>query len=139
MKKPDILGVTVAVTGLRDLMRALRHMDKAARTEIRDKLRSVGQIVADEAKSIAKEKMAMRTGALLRSIRVRVLQRGVFVVAAAKRRSKSWPAGYNYPKRLEYAQNKRFAFLRPALEAKQEEAIEKMNEVLDEIEREWMR
>jgi HK97 gp10 family phage protein len=137
MKSGDISNDTIAVEGLRDLMRALKEMDKTTRKEVRAKLREVGKIVADEAKSQATSKMTQRSGNLVRSIKVSVTQRSVSIVAGALKRSAKYPSGYNYPKRHEYGSGGKRAFMNPALEDKQEEVIERFEEILDELEKEW--
>lgn len=137
IRKGEIAGATVAVTGLHELMKALRNMDKAQRREVALKLRAVGEVVAEQARANVRAKTVTRTGRLLRAVGVRVFQRSIAVVAAAKAKSRKYPRGYNYPRRLEYGFGGRFTFLRPALKAKQAEAAQKMEEVLETMEKEW--
>ena len=137
MKRGDIANDTIAVEGYRDLMRALKEMDKTTRKQVRAKLRDVGKIVADEAKSIAASKMTPRSGDLIRQIRPSVTQRSAKVVAGALKRSAKYPGGYNYPKRHEYEKGGARAFMGPALEAKQEEVVRRFEEIFDELESEW--
>lgn len=137
MKRGEISNDTIAVEGLRGLMRVLKQMDATTRRQVRAKLRSAGKIVADEAKSLASSKMTPRSGELVRKIRVSVTQRSVAVVAGALKRSPKYPGGYNYPKRHEFAKGGARAFMLPALEEKQEEVVQRFEEILDELEREW--
>lgn len=137
MKRGEIANDTIAVEGLRDLMRTLKQMDTTTRRQVRAKLRSVGTIVADGARSIAGSKMTPRSGELVRKIRVSVTQRSVAVVARALKRSPKYPGGYNYPKRHEFANGGARAFMLPALEEKQEEVVQRFEDILDELEREW--
>lgn len=137
MKKGETAGRTVAVEGLQDLMRIIRKMDKEARKEVRAKLRDVGKIVADEAKAQAAAQGLYRTGLLIRRIRPKLTSRSIQIVDTAMKRSPKYPSGYNYPKRYEYEKGGARAFMRPALEAKQEEAVRRFEEIFDELEREW--
>lgn len=137
MRRSDISNDTIAVEGLRDLMRSLKEMDKTTRKEVRAKLREVGKIVADEAKSQASSKMTSRSGNLIRLIKVSVTQRSVSIVAGAMKRSPKYPSGYNYPRRHEYGSGGKRAFMNPALDEKQEEVIKRFEEILDELERQW--
>lgn len=119
------------------LLGTLRQLDKAARRGVRARLREVGRMVATEAKAQAEARGLRKSGELIRRIRPRVGTRSVQVIAAAMRRSPAYPAGYNYPRRHEYGQGGRRAFLRPALAEKREEAVAEFGRLLDDLRREW--
>ncbi len=136
-KPPAVLGKTVTLGGFKELVKAIRKMEPVLRKEMRVKLRAAGQVVSDEAKAEARRQGLYDTGKLVRSIRIALRARSVRVVVGAKRKSWKFPKGYNYPKRYEYGQGGKRAFLRPALAAKQEEAVQKFAEILDELASIW--
>lgn len=121
---------------IRDLLKALKNMDKTLRKEARKKLRDVGEIVAVEARAQAEEHGLRRSGRLIKQIRPRLGRMSIQVAATATRKSPAYPRGFNYPRLYEYGPNKR-PFMRPALVAKRSEAFQKFTEVLDELEKEW--
>ncbi len=137
IKKREIVSTTAVVEGFRPLMQAIRRLEPTLRKGMQAKLRSVGQIVADEAKATARRKGLYDTGKLVRSIRPKVATQSVAIVAGAMRRSRKYPQGYNYPKRYEYGEGGARAFMRPALEAKQEEVTKRFLEIFDEMQRGW--
>ncbi len=58
--------------------------------------------------------------------------------AGGLNRSKRYPQGYRFPRRLEYEEASRGRpFLNPALEAKRGEVVEAMTRVLDEMATKW--
>lgn len=119
-------GNTVAVQGLAQLQRDLYKVNTDARREVREGLREVGQIVADQAKVLASSRMHTRTGDLVRKIVPTVRAQGVYVQAKATHR------GFAYPGKFEFGgSNTRRAFLLPALEQKRPEVDRKMEEWLD--------
>lgn len=121
---------------IRDLLKALKGMDKALRREPRKKLREIGEIVAAEARAQAQQQGLRRTGKLIRQIRPRLGRMSVQVAAMATRKGPANPRGFSYPRIHEYGPAKR-PFMRPALAAKKEEAERKFAEVLGELEMEW--
>lgn len=135
--KGIVAGQTIAVEGLAELNKVFAKLDKATKKEMRDKLKSVGKIVADEAKSRAQARGLVKSGKLIRQIRPQVRTRAVVVEATALKRSPAYPSGYNYPKRYEYEKDGARAFMRPALEAKQSEVIDRFEEIFDELSRIW--
>ena len=138
----------VAVEGLRDLRRVLRQIDRAnGRAEglpaFRETLKGAADIVAQEAKRRAPRGTApIQRG---RSPRKRLVDmitpqvRGdtAVVRAGGLVKSRRWPQGYRFARRIEYADGGRRAFLAPALEAKSDEVARHMERVLDSIERAW--
>ena len=120
-----VSGNTVVVQGLAQLQRDLYKVNTDARREVRQGLREVGQIVADQAKVLAASKMHKRTGDLVRKIVPTVRAQGVYVQAKAVHR------GFTYPGKFEYGGGARRAFLLPALEQKRPEVDRKMEEWLD--------
>lgn len=119
-------GNTVVVSGLAQLQRDLYKVNTDARREVREGLREVGQIVADQAKVLAASRMHPRTGDLVRKIVPTVRAQGVFVEAKAKHR------GFSYPGKFEFGGSSvRRAFLLPALDMKRPDVDRKMEEWMD--------
>ena len=121
---------------IRDLLKALRGMDKAIRGAARKKLREIGEIVAAEARAQATQQGLRRTGKLIRQIRPRLGRMSIQVAATATRKGPANPRGFSYPRLHEYGPNSR-PFMRPALAVKRGEATQRFAEVLDELEKEW--
>jgi hypothetical protein len=130
---PDLEGV-VAVEGLAEFRRDLRRMDPALAKGLRESIKDAARIVAEEAESRAP---VGRTGLLKSKIRPRVKGDTGLVVALAKRKSPKYPSGYPYAKRIEYQDGGVRGFLRPALVAKQDEVIERMDKILDDLADIW--
>lgn len=130
----------VKVEGLRELVRDFRKMGKHVVRDVQRELGDVAKVVADEARSIAEAKDLRRSGDLVRSIRPRVRGATALVRASATHR------GFNYPRRFEFEGGRRGAsdashfrgrgpraFLGPALDAKEGEIVDAMNDVLDRL------
>lgn len=137
--KGIVAGQTIVVEGLAELNKVFAKLDKAQKKEMRDKLKSVGKIVADEAKSQAQARGLVKTGKLVRQIRPQVRTRAVVVEATALKRSAAYPSGYPYPKRYEYEKGGARAFMKPALEEKQGEVIDRFEEIFNELSHIWER
>jgi hypothetical protein len=112
-------------------------MDKTARKEFRAKLRDVAKIVVREAQSQAESRGLHKSGELVRKIKPSITARSIAIRAAASKKSRKYPGGFNYPRRYEFEKGGARAFLRPALEAKQEEVVKKFDEIFDELAKEW--
>ena len=139
MTGPPIISIhqrKKAGEDIRDLLKALKTMDKALRPAARKKLREVGEIVAAEARTQAESQGLRKSGRLIRQIRPRLGRMSIQVAATATKKSPAFPRGFSYPALHEYGPNKR-PFMRPALTAKRVEAFDKFAEVLDELEKEW--
>jgi hypothetical protein len=111
-------------------------MDKQLARDLRKELLLVGQIVADEATNvqIPRQNLAAgqsgtdkkrNTGRLQRGVRPRM--RGTATIV--ENRAKS--GGYRYPALYEY--NKDRPFLEPALDAKTDEVVEALDDMLDRL------
>ncbi|MBT9154752.1 MAG: hypothetical protein DDT39_01431 [Firmicutes bacterium] len=136
MSTPTVREIVV-LGGFKEMMKAVRKMEPVMRKEMRTRLKTAGQIVSDEAKAQARQQGLVATGKLVRSIRVGLRARSVSIVVGAKRKSRKFPKGYNYPKLHEYGDGGKRAFLRPALAVKREDAVKKFIEVLDEVAKIW--
>ena len=126
-------GGTLQVQGLAELQRDLNKVNKTAKAEVRNGLKSVGLIVAEEAQLIAKAKGLVgdkphgnyTTGQLVAKIKPSVRQQGVFVRAGATRN------GYPYPAIYEYGTKRGRPFLEPALARKEKDVERAMEHWLD--------
>ncbi|MBT9156866.1 MAG: hypothetical protein DDT37_01857 [Firmicutes bacterium] len=135
-----IVHETIVLGGFKEMMKKIRKMEPVMRKEMRTRLKTAGRIVSDEAKVRAKQQGLYDTGKLVRSIRVGLRARSAVVVVGAKREGRKggkYEKGYNYPKRYEYGQGRKRAFLRPALAAKREEAVRELAKILDETAKVW--
>ncbi len=132
-----VISETIVLGGFKEMMKAIRKMEPVMRKETRTKLKTAGQIVSDEAKVQARQQGLYATGKLVRSIRIGLRARSVNIVVGAVRKSRKFPKGYSYPKRYEYERGGKRAFLRPALAAKREEAVQEFAKILDEMENIW--
>ncbi len=122
----------------KEVRRSLRAADKVLKREIRAKLKNeVGQLVAVEAQSLARSHGLEKSGRLIRMTRPSATQTSVRVRSSAKKKSKKYPSGYNYPKRFEFEAGGRKAFLRPALNNKKEEVLARFKEVLETVAQEF--
>lgn len=133
-----VRGGSVRVEGLTALIRDFNRMDKQLARDLRRELLSIGQIVADEARDTqvphqelaagqqGKDKKA-NTGRLQKSIRPRM--RGAATIVEA--RQDAFRKGYFYPAIYEYGKGR--AFLEPALDAKTEEVIDALDDMLDRV------
>lgn len=120
----------VNVRGLKELDRALGKADKTLRKDLRGRLREAAGVVAVEARAIAESKGLRQSGDLIRAIRPFVRSGSAGVRSGATHR------GFAYPKRLEYGPGNR-AHLNPAVDRKEAEIYERMETLLDEIERDF--
>lgn len=129
------VNIGVRLEGLRELQAALRRADRELPKLVRRTLRSAARIVADDAKVRAPK----RSHRLERSIRPFARGNVAGVRVSARKVSRKYPQGYNYPPRIEFggrtggeAAGPR-AFLHPAFLAKRGEVIEKLEGVLDDL------
>ena len=131
-----VRGGSVRVEGLSQLIRDFNRMNKDLARDLRRELLLVGQIVADEAKDeqIPKQDLAAgqfgsddkrNTGRLQKGVRPRM--RGTTTIVENRTKNK----GYRYPAEYEY--NRGRAFLGPALDAKSEEVVEALDDMLDRL------
>lgn len=131
-----VRGGSVRVEGLSALIRDFNRMDKQLSRDLRRELLLVGQIVADEAVEVqipnqnlaggqTGDDKARNTGRLEKGVRPRMRGTATIVENRAKRN------GYGYPAIYEY--NKGRPFLGPALDAKTEEVVEALDDMLDRL------
>lgn len=123
----------IAVEGLRDLRRDLRRIDKSLLAGVREGIKDAAQLVARE----AQRRAPRRTSRLVASIRPRVRGDVGLVVATATKRSPRYPAGFRYPRRIEFEGGGRRAFMAPALEAKRRDVERRLEHLLDDIAEIW--
>jgi hypothetical protein len=137
-----VTGSTVAVKGLRELIRDFHRLEAELARELRRELLAIGKIVADEAKTVQVpqknlaagqlgEDKSINTGKLQRGIRPRM--RGATTIVE----NRTNRSGYKYPGIYEYGLSgrgrSRRPFLVPALNAKQPEVIEALEDMLDRL------
>lgn len=102
-------GQTLRVEGLSALQRDLNKIaapgsERSINQELlRPGLKEVADIVAADARSIAKRRFnTLSTGTMARKIVGAVTAQGVFVQSKATRKSRKYPQGYRYPGVYEY-------------------------------------
>lgn len=121
------MDAQVKVVGYRELARAFDRMGPETRKELRRELRAAGEVVKTAAQETARSVMNVQTGDLSRRIRITASQRSVSIVANATHR------GYGYPRRHEFENGGARAFLRPALEQHQDEAVENIADAFERV------
>ena len=138
---------TVRVHGLDEAMVAFTEIGGKTPVELRDKLMDIAERVAEAARGEAAMKGLFYKGAgdhgdpstypgeLIDKIRAR---RGSGRVAArvtefSSTHTEKYPSGYSYPRRFEYGQGGRRAFMRPAAELMQPVAERMASDMMDEI------
>lgn len=131
MARRGFTGSTVSVRGLNQLVRDFNAVDRELRRELQRELQDIARLVSDEAKSMVREDNLVDSGRLEKGIRPRV--RGA--VAIVENRAKN--RGYAYPGIYEYGtsgkEKTRRPFLLPALQAKQGEVVEALEDMLDRL------
>lgn len=131
-----VTGSSIRVEGLSQLIRDFNRMNKDLARDLRRELLDVGKIVADEAKDVqipdqqlaggqAGEDSARNTGRLQKGVRPRMRGTAVIVENRAKNR------GYGYPAIYEF--NKGRPFLNPALDARTEDVVEALDDMLNRL------
>ena len=145
----------IKIDGLKEFQTAVRRMDKGHRKQVRDAFKSVGEIIAVQARSNAAATFTSKSGNLVKKIKSKSLARGVVVEASArsfhalgatKFRRNQRSEQYNYPGRLEFDPSLRFSFpmgrdngrfLYLAEMQKRSKSAVRLEEVLDWIETEF--
>lgn len=131
MARRGYTGSTIAVRGLSQLIRDFNAIDKELRRDLQRELQHVAKIVSDEAKARVRSDDLFQSGDLEKGIRPRVRGAVAIVEDRAKHR------GYPYPGIYEYGvsgkQKARRPFLLPALQAKQGEVVEALEDMLDRL------
>lgn len=123
---------SVRVEGLAELQRAFARADKALSRELRDRLRQAAEPVRADAEERAGSQIA-RLGIPWSQMRVGVTRRSVYV-APRQRGARRGPA-----RRPNLAGLLLGRTMMPALEANQPEVLERVDDLLAEVGREWER
>jgi hypothetical protein len=119
------------------LNNAIQRSSKEAQKALKSQLRKVGQEFKTEVSKEISSKLRKRTGNLKRGTRVntdiRNNQISVEVVNKTMARSRRWPRGYRYGKRLEFDPRfgGRFAYWYPTWERLGPKVKESFDKVLD--------
>ena len=124
-------GSTVAVKGLDQLIRDFNKVNADLRRDIQRELQEIARIVSDEAKEIVVQGDLFESGKLANQIRPRVRGSTAIVESRAKRKGYAYPGIYEFGK--SGRMKKRRPFLEPALEAKQREVIEGLEDMLGRL------
>lgn len=124
-------GSTVAVRGLDQLIRDFNKVNADLRRDIQRELQDIAKIVSDEAKEIVVRGDLFESGRLANQIRPRVRGATAIVENRAKRKGYAYPGIYEFG--VSGRMKKRRPFLEPALEAKQREVIEGLEDMLDRV------
>lgn len=132
------MATTVDIPGLKALSKSVRESPKEINKGIRQRLKVAGRIVVSE---IAR-RTPRATGKLQKATSARVSKgaSSVSIVNTAMERSKKYPKGYRYGKRLEFDKKSykgRYTFFYPGFEAKKDEAIAEIAKVLDDVGRKF--
>lgn len=124
--------IVARFSGLRELDRALGVASKDLRAVLRQDLKEVAEVVAEEARRIAEEKGLVRSGDMIRKIQP------FAYTGRAGVRSSSIHRGYRYPRRLEFEGRGSDSYgpkasLLPALDEKQEDLFIAAEALLDRL------
>lgn len=140
VRRGGYTGGTIRVQGLNALVRDFNRVASGLKADLQRELQDVAEIVSDEAKDIVQQEGLVDSGRLLKGIRPRVRGTTAIVENRAKSpRPKTARArtrgNYPYPGIYEYgrAGGKRRPFLVPALDNKQEDVVEALEDMLDRL------
>lgn len=122
----------IQATGIRELVRDFNKLDKDLAKNIKSEIKDVAGVVAEEAKATALRKDLYDTGKLVKSIRPSFRSGRAYVRAGAKRKSFPYPVVYEYGGRGTDSIGPR-AFLQPALDAKEEEVVKKLDDTIGSL------
>jgi hypothetical protein len=115
----------VKVSGLNELRRDFRRVEKGLAGALRTELKELAGEVATAAQAIALAKGLRKSGDHVKGIRPGVRGTTAVVRAIATHR------GFNYPRRLEFESGGKRAVLQPALQAKRAEVEERVERLVD--------
>lgn len=123
------MAVRVEIEGLAQLQAAAAKMGSTLSRSLDDALDESGRIVADRAQSNAPRRSGRMAGS------VQPFRDGAVagVRVTARRFSRGYPGGYPYPARIERIR----PFLGPAIVQEAPRIVERMTEVLDDVQRQW--
>ncbi|WP_217923778.1 HK97 gp10 family phage protein [Miltoncostaea oceani] len=123
----------ISIEGLAAFRRDLKRIDPALLQGVRVALKEAAELVAGE----ARRRAPVRSGRTRTSIRSFTSGNRAGVRANARRVSARYPGGYPYPRRLEFENGGRRAFIGPALEAKRRDVVERLDDALGDVARIW--
>ena len=124
------MAETIRIEGLRPLVRTFRKLESDVGHQIRDELKAAAGIVADEARSIATREGLVESGQLVAKIAPGV-RGSTAVVRDSATRKIGKGAPYPYPRLFEYVLDR--PFLGPALDAKRDDVIDRIDAFLDRL------
>jgi len=135
-------GVNVDIPGLKGLAKAIRESGPEARKAIRGRMKTAGRVVVAEIARRTpvgrKSWKGHRPGTLQKATSARPGVTSVRIVNTALARSKKFPKGYRYGKRIEFDPaigGTRYTgrYFYPGFAAKKGEAIAEIAKVLDDV------
>lgn len=138
MARGGVTGGSIRVEGLRELINAFYKMDRQLSKEIRQELILIGNLVVDEARDtqMPQQQLAAgqlgqdgvpNTGKLQKSLRAKMQGQSTAVVESRKPRGSKYAYGAIY----EFDQGR--PFLVPALEAKTDDIMEALGDMVDRL------
>jgi len=125
---------TVVVENFAGWRKSIKDLDTGLDKELKQGLRTIGVKVTTRAKEWARAQGLVASGDLVRKIAPSVTQKGVAIVAKAKRGTFAYPAVYEYGGRGNLAAGPR-AFLTPAVKASEALIRDELGKVIDEVSR----
>lgn len=123
----------IEVEGLQQTLRAFGRIEKGMRKELRKQLVEIAGVVAETARSIAEQKGLHESGALIARIHPGMRSSYAYVADTARRKSRKYPGGFNYPAVYEYGHGRARAFLEPAAKQDEEKAVTLVEGMLDRL------
>lgn len=123
------MSIRIEIDGLAELQPAAGALDATLTTSLADALADSARIVAARAQRNA----AVRSGRMRGSIEAAIEATTAEVKVGARRRSRSYPGGFNYPRKIEQIK----PFLGPAVRQEAAAVAERMEGVLDDIQNRW--
>lgn len=123
------MSIRIEVDGLEQLQAAAGGLDATLTRSLEDAAADSARIVAARAQRNA----AVRSGRMRTSIEVVGTGTSAEVAVTARRRSRRYPGGFNYPRKIEQIK----PFLAPAVRQEANAVNERMAGVLDDIQNRW--
>lgn len=123
------MSIRIEVDGLDELQAVAGVLDETLARSLDEALADSARIVAARAQRNA----AVRSGRMRASIEAVDAGSASEVKVGARRRSRRYPGGFNYPRRIEQIK----PFLGPAVRQEANAVNERMAGVLDEIQNRW--
>lgn len=123
----------VTIEGLAAFRRDLKRIDPALVKGVRVALKEAADVVAVE----TRRRAPARSGVTRGSVRSFTSGNRAGVRVNARRVSPAYPGGYPYPRRFEFENGGRRAFVGPSLEAKRREVVDRLEGGLDDVAQIW--